>query len=167
MWNYVLRRLETAAFDTNSEPWRTLVRFAECCNYEQEHYAGDRWQSPARSILPLDIGLRQQRAQQEEHIRETFQSALEAFQLPDHPDAAIEALETLDAVVNKNTKQPRKVVPSPLMRMSRYLRFLRSLAPRRMQRYSTVRLLEQDVGGLIFERLRDDPTVSVCFNFKK
>ena len=166
LWNIILRRLETAAFDSKAEPWRTFVRFVECCNYD-EQLPGNRWQSPAHSFLPLDIGLRQQQTQHEERIREAFQSALEAFQLPDLHDSANETLETLDEVVNKNKKQTRSVLPRPLMKMSRYLRLLRSMAPRRMQRYSGDRLLEQDVGAIIIERLRHDPTVSVCFSIFK
>jgi len=167
LWNIILRRLETAAFDSKAEPWRTFVRFVECCNYDEQQLPGNRWPSPAHSFLPLDIGLRQQRTQHEERIRVAFQSAQEAFQLPDRPDSANEALETLDEVVNMNKKQTRNVLPSPLMRMSRYLILLRSMAPRRMQRYSGDRLLEQDVGAIIIERLRDDPTVSVCFSILK
>ena len=165
LWNIVLRRLETAAFDTNVEPWRTFIRFVECCNYdEQQHHPGNRLQSPFHSILPSDITLRQQRTQQEERIREAFQNALEAFQLPNNPDFANDALETLDEVVNKNKTQTRNVLPSPLMRMSRYCRLLRCMAPLRMQWYSGARLLEQDVGAIIIERLRDDPTISVCWS---
>ena len=165
LFNLVLRRLQTtAAVDANVEPWRTLVRFIECCNYEHNQNP-NHWQSPARSPLPMDMQLRQQRHDQEQEIRQTYQSALEAFQLPDCPDAAIEALEFLDAVVNKDKTKTPKITPSPLMRMSRHLKLLRSLAPRRMQRYSADSLLEQDIGSIIIERLRDDPSVSVCFLF--
>lgn len=147
----------TPKVDVNREPWRTLRRLSECSRDQLSDRS--KWVSPLRSPLPLDVGKRRERIDRLEradrelcHLRTelnrdgSFETTIAAFE---NLNEVLEALRPLGQELERTS--------TPLLTMSRYLQHLRRLAPSRMQEYSAFRLLEQDVGTIIMERLQDEP----------
>lgn len=159
---FVLERAE-GVVDVDLEPWRTLYRFAACC---QEQMGQPKWASPVRSALPFDVQPLRDRIDQLATLGHEFHRLLEKLEesgLSHESATCVSAFEKLDgalqAMARPTTPQERQehhLLP-PLLAMGAYLQHLRRLTPRRMKDLSAARLLEHDLAVIVMDRLRDDP----------
>lgn len=146
--NFTMRRIE-GTVDLHVEPWRTLRRFTESSNYHLEETS---WPSPIQSHLPFELQPLQDRITCLDCIRSKFKHLYEAL------SSSSETVETAFESLNQSMQSNNWTQSStPLLRIRSYFELLKQLVPSRLKSDVAANLLNNDIGKLIVENLRDNP----------